>query len=123
MGRRQRHRANSTAGKPATDYVDGEGNVLRLRDGLSEGTVRKLREPPGGPAASADDRWQRHEEMLFERLAIRWTIAGLPLEGQRELLGRYRIADAGTRRWVRGTLDDHLAKLAKDRKRGTQPRA
>lgn len=110
MGRRQRRRASGTAGKPVTDYVDGEGNVLSLRDGLSEGTVRKLREPPGGPAASADDRWQRHEEMLFERLAVRWTISGLPLEGQRELLARYRIADGETRRWVRATIDDHLAR-------------
>jgi hypothetical protein len=39
---------------------------------------------------------------------MRWEIAGLPLEDQRELLGRYRMADGDTRRWVRATLDDHV---------------
>ena len=38
-----------------------------------------------------------------------WTIAGLPLEGQKELLGRYRMADGDTRSWVRETLERHLA--------------
>ena len=113
MGRRQRRRAaGERPRKGTTDYVDADGNVLTLRDELSEGTLEKLREPTGGPAATADDRWQRHEEMLFERLVVRWTIAGLALEGQRELLGRYRISDAGTRRWVRTTLDAHLSRRA-----------
>jgi len=30
------------------------------------------------------------------------------LTGQRELLGRYRMADPDTRRWVRDTLDEHI---------------
>ena len=60
------------------------------------------------PAASADDRWQRRVELLFERLAVSWEIAGLPLESQRELLGRYRMASADERRWVRETLAEHL---------------
>ena len=67
------------------------------------GTVAKLREPVGGAAASADDMWRRRTEMLFERFAVRWTIAGLPLNGQKELLGRYRLADEATQRWVRQT--------------------
>jgi hypothetical protein len=46
--------------------------------------------------------------MLFERFAVRWTIAGLPLTGQRELLGRYRLADEATQRWVRQTIDEHV---------------
>ena len=46
--------------------------------------------------------------MLFERLAVSWEIAGLPLTEQRELLGRYRMADADTRRWVRETIERHL---------------
>ena len=62
--------------------------MLTLRDTLSAGTIAKLREAVGGPAASADDIWRRRTEMLFERLAVRWTIAGLPLNGQKELLGR-----------------------------------
>ena len=114
MGRRQRRRARGGGepddGAPAgtTDYTDAEGNVLTLRDRLSAGTLRKLDAIDARPAASADDRWQRREELLFERLAVRWTIAGLPLEAQRELLGRYRMADSETRRWVRGTIDAHL---------------
>ncbi len=63
------------------------------------------------PGASSDDAWQRHEEVLFERLAVSWTIAGLPITGQRELLGRYRMADSETRRWVRGTIDDHISRI------------
>ena len=39
---------------------------------------------------------------------MRWEISGLPLEGQRELLGRYRMASAEERRWVREVLDEHL---------------
>jgi hypothetical protein len=41
---------------------------------------------------------------------VSWTIAGLPLTGQRELLGRYRFADDETRRWVRARLDEHIAR-------------
>jgi hypothetical protein len=61
------------------------------------------------PAASAEDRRQRRVEFLFERLAVRWEIAGLPLEGQRDLLGRYRMASSGERQQVRKALSGHLA--------------
>ena len=115
MGKRQRKRARGgDAATPqkepvaTTDYADPDGNVLTLRDSVSAGTIRKLRDLDAKPAASAEDRWQRREETLFERLAVRWEIAGLPLEGQKELLGRYRMADADTRRWVRATLDAHV---------------
>jgi hypothetical protein len=112
MGRRARRRAREgKAAGPAstTDYSDAEGNVLTLRDELSAGTLRKLDDLDAKPAASAEDRWQRRSEFLFERLAVRWEIAGLPLEAQRELLGRYRMASADERRWVRETLGRHLA--------------
>src|SRR5215211_6323878 len=111
MGKRQRKRARGGPEKApvaTTDYTDPEGNVLTLRDSVSPGTVRKLLDADAKPAASAEDRWQRREELLFERFAVRWEIVGLPLEGQHELLGRYRMADGETRRWVRGTLDEHV---------------
>jgi hypothetical protein len=92
------------------DYTDADGNVLTLRESVSAGTAAKLAEPAGGAAASADDLWRRRTEMLFERFAVRWTIAGLPLERQKELLARYRMADQETQRWVRQTLDAHLQK-------------
>jgi len=109
MGRRSRRRAQGS-GAPAstTDYRDPEGNLLTLRDELSAGTLRQLEQLDSKPAASADDRWQRRTELLFERLAVRWEISGLPLDRQKELLGRYRMASADERRWVRETLAEHL---------------
>jgi hypothetical protein len=107
MGKRRRKRRPESAAA-TSDYRDEEGNVLTLRDSLSAGTVAKLRDPGVGAAASQDDRWRRQTELLFERLAVRWTIAGLPLSGQKELLGRYRLADERTRRWVRETLAEHV---------------
>jgi hypothetical protein len=95
---------------PTADYTDPEGNVLTLRQTLSAGTIAKLGEPPAGEAASQDDAWRRRSEALFERLAVRWEIAGLPLDDQKMLLGRYRMADAGTQRWVRQTIAEHLAR-------------
>ncbi|HEX6601432.1 MAG TPA: hypothetical protein VF030_02195 [Solirubrobacterales bacterium] len=100
--RRQREKA------PTVDYVDPEGNVLTLRQTLSAGTIAKVGEPPAGEAASLDDAWRRRSEVLFERLAVRWEIAGLPLDDQKMLLGRYRMADAETQRWVRQTIGEHL---------------
>src|SRR4051794_37232785 len=76
------------------DYTDPEGNVLTLRGELSAATVRKLSGRHGKAAASTDDQWRRRTEMLFERLAVNWEIAGLPLDDQKMLLGRYRMADA-----------------------------
>ena len=46
--------------------------------------------------------------MLFERLAVSWEIAGLPLDDQKMLLGRYRMADAEMQSWVRRTITEHL---------------
>jgi hypothetical protein len=100
--RRQREKA------PTVDYVDPEGNVLTLRQTLSAGTIAKLGEPPAGEAASLEDAWRRRFEHLFERLAVRWEIAGLPLDEQKMLLGRYRMADAEMQRWVRQTIAQHL---------------
>jgi hypothetical protein len=101
---------------PTHDYTDSEGNVLTLRGELSAGTIRKLRAESGRAGASAEDVWRRRTELLFERLAVRWEIAGLPLDDQRMLLGRYRMADAQTQAWVRRTLavhvERHLPELA-----------
>jgi hypothetical protein len=106
MAKRQRHRRTQPV--PILDYADAEGNVLSLRQSLSAGTIAKIGEAPAGVASSLDDAWRRRTEMLFERLAVRWEIAGLPLTEQAMLLGRYRIADAETQRWVRETIAVHL---------------
>ncbi len=111
MGRRSRKRAQQGGGQPAptSDYTADDGSVLTLRDELTGGTLRELAELDAKPAADAEDRWQRRVEFLFERLAVRWELAGLPLEGQKELLGRYRMASSDERRRVRQALDQHLA--------------
>lgn len=93
---------------PTVDYADAEGNVLTLRQSLSTGTIAKLGEGPATAATSQDDAWRRRSELLFEHLAVRWEIAGLPLADQKMLLGRYRMADADTQRWVRQTIAEHL---------------
>jgi hypothetical protein len=112
MGRRSRRRQEDSKQPVATtDYTDAEGNVLTVRDSLSAGTLRQLEKLEASPGASQEDRWQRRGELLFERLAVGWEISGLPLEGQKELLGRYRMADGDTRRWVRETLEAHLARV------------
>lgn len=82
--------------------------MLTLRDELTEGTLRSLASLQARPGASAEDRWQRRSELLFERLAVRWEISGLPLEGQKELLGRYRMASADERRRVREAIAEHM---------------
>jgi hypothetical protein len=47
--------------------------------------------------------------VLFERLAVSWTIAGLEITSQKELLGRYRIASPGERSFVRDSIRAHVA--------------
>jgi hypothetical protein len=101
--RRQRREPVETA-----DYTDADGNVLTLRCSLSAATIAKLREPDARAASSPEDVWRRRTELLFERLAAGWEIAGLPLDDQKMLLGRYRMADAETQRWVRRTIAEHL---------------
>ena len=90
------------------EYTDPEGSVLTLRCTLSAKTIATIEEPAPRAAASHEDDWARREEMLFERLAVRWEIAGLPLDDQAMLLGRYRLADPAEKRWVRETVAAHL---------------
>ena len=92
----------------SSSYADSDGNVLVLRDSLSPGSIAKVSEQINNQAYSVDDLWQRRTELVFERLAISWEIAGLPLDDQKMLLGRYRMADPETRRWVRETIDAHV---------------
>jgi hypothetical protein len=90
------------------DYTDPEGNVLTLRQSLSDRTIRKINKPHRKDASSADDVWARKNEMVFEHLVVRWEISGLPLDDQKMLIGRYRMADSDEQRWVRETIATHL---------------
>ncbi len=85
--------------------------MLTLRQSLSAGTIVKLGEGPATAATTQEDAWQRRSELLFERLAVRWEIAGLPLDDQKMLLGRYRMADASTQEWVRRTIAEHVERF------------
>jgi len=106
-GKKRRPRAKT----PTVDYTDPEGNTLALRQSLSAGTIAKLGEGPATAATTQDDAWRRRSELLFERLAVSWEIAGLPLTDQRMLLGRYRMADSATQDWVRRTVLEHVGRF------------
>jgi hypothetical protein len=107
VAKRKKKRAPKQKAR-TVDYVDAEGNVLSLRESLSAGTIAKLGEGPATAATSQEDAWHRRCELLFERLAVRWEIAGLPLDDQKMLLGRYRMADPIAQQWVRETIAEHL---------------
>ncbi|HEY3959594.1 MAG TPA: hypothetical protein VGL68_03690 [Solirubrobacteraceae bacterium] len=119
MGRRSRRRAvGGTADTeigtaPTSDYTDRDGNVLRLRGSLTPRTrheyAQTLAGSAGRPAATQEDAWQRALELLFERLAVSWEIAGAPIARPRELLARFRAASATERAWVRDVLREHCA--------------
>jgi hypothetical protein len=106
MPKRRRRREREAV--DTVDYTDPEGNVLTLRETLSPRTIRKINKPHRKDAASAEDVWARGNEMLFEHLAVSWEISGLPLDDQKMLLGRYRMADSDEQRWVRETLAAHV---------------
>ena len=106
MARRKPKRSRGPV--ETVDYVDDEGSVLTLRKTLSAGSIAKISKGTGRAAASHDDEWRRRTELLFERLAVGWEVAGLPLDDQKLLLGRYRMADPQTQRWVRRTIAEHL---------------
>lgn len=107
MGRRNRRREKLAA--PTSDYPDAEGNVLTLRGALSPATRREYAVVRASSPLSGEDAWQRSVEFLFERLAVRWTVADLPVERQKDLLARYRFATGDERRWIRDALRAHLA--------------
>jgi len=116
-GRRQaKEREQPTA--PNSDYTDADGNVLTLRGSLTPGSrlqyAHALTGIEGRPSATQEDTWQRAVELLFERLAVRWVIAGAPIERQRELLARFRVASAEQRAWVRDVLREHCAECFPD---------
>jgi hypothetical protein len=109
MGRRSRQRDREKLAAPTADYRDPEGNVLTLRGALSPATRAQYAAVRRGSGLSPEDAWQRAVELLFERLAVRWEIAGVPLERQKELLARFRVASQAERAWIRDALREHVA--------------
>jgi hypothetical protein len=112
VGRRSRQQAREKLTAPTTDYRDADGNVLTLRGAMTPATRREYATVAAGSggATTQEDAWQRAVEFLFERLAVRWEIAGTePITRQKELLGRFRFATTDERRWIRDVLREHLA--------------
>ena len=95
---------------PESEYRSPEGDMLVLRGAMTPGTRREYATTLAGSPLSREDAWQRGVEFLFERLAVRWEIAGTePLTRQKDLLGRFRMASQEERRWIREVLREHVA--------------
>ncbi len=94
---------------PTSEYVDDDGNMLLLRGSLTAATRAQYEQTLAGNPLSREDAWQRAVELLFERLATSWTIAGVPIESQRELLSRYRAGSPRERAWIREVLREHCS--------------
>jgi hypothetical protein len=111
VGKRSRRRGREDAPRaPESAYSDSEGNELVLRGSLTPATRRGYAEVLAGSPLSREDAWQRAVEFLFERLAVRWTVAGVdPITSQKELLARYRFASQDERAWIRDVIREHLA--------------
>ncbi|HEV2820664.1 MAG TPA: hypothetical protein VGW11_09170 [Solirubrobacteraceae bacterium] len=115
MGKRSRQRARAgdaapPLSAPSSEYRSPAGDaVLELRGALTPATRREYAAVLHDQARSTEDTWQRAVEFLFERLAVRWEVDGVSWEGQRELLGRYRMASQAQRHFVRDAVREHLA--------------
>jgi hypothetical protein len=138
MGRRSRARAREAGGSaeqlsaPTSDYSDPDAGTLTLRGSLTPGArveyARTLAGETASAAATREDAEQRALELLFERLAARWSVApddgaqpttgrrpaGAAIERPKELLARLRAATPAERAWVRATLREHCAEWFPD---------
>jgi hypothetical protein len=110
MGKRGRARGRAERLEaPTSEYRSDGGDVLTLRGALTPKTRQEYAATFAGNPLSREDAWQRAVEFLFERLAVRWEISGVPTEGQKALLMRFRVSTQDERRFVREALREHLA--------------
>lgn len=109
MGKRARRRgAAEKLTAPDAAYTSAAGDELVLRGSMTPRTRTQYASVLHGGLAQ-EDAWHRAVEFLFERLAVRWTVAGVPTEGQKALLMRFRVATQDERAWIRSVLREHLA--------------
>lgn len=106
MAKKRRRRQREPVA--TVSYTAENGSVLVLREALSPASIRVINKGSGRAATTSEDSYRRREEMLFERLVVSWEVAGLPLDDQRMLLARYRMADSAEREWVRRTIAGHV---------------
>jgi hypothetical protein len=109
MGKRARRRgAVDKLTVPDVPYASDTGDELVLRGAMTAKTRAQYASVLQG-GLNQEDAWQRAVEFLFERLAVRWTVSGVPTEGQKALLMRFRVATRDERTWIRSVLRWHLA--------------
>lgn len=109
MGKRARRRgAAARLTAPESAYTSPDGDELVLRGALTPKTRARYADVLAG-GLDREDAWQRAVELLFEHLAVRWTVSGVETEGAKALLPRYRAATQAERAWIRGVLREHLA--------------
>ena len=109
MGRRSRRRGQAEMPPaPEASYPTGDGELV-LRGAMTLPTRQAYAELAVNAAGNTEDLWQRRAEFLFERLAVRWDVAGVEWAGQKRLLQRFRVASQEERRHVRDALRAHLA--------------
>lgn len=110
MGKRSRARGRvEKLAAPTSEYRSAAGDVLTLRGSMTPKTRQEYAAVLAGSPLSQEDAWHRAVEFLFERLAVRWEISGVPTDGQKALLMRLRVASHDERRAVRDALREHLA--------------
>jgi hypothetical protein len=110
MGKRSRARGRvEKMAAPTSDYRSDGGDVLTLRGTMTAKTRQEYAATLAGNPLSQEDAWHRAVEFLFERLAVRWEIAGVPTEGQKALLMRFRVATQAERQFVRDAVREHVA--------------
>jgi hypothetical protein len=120
MGRRSRQRGKTDRLEaPTTDYTSAAGDqVLTLRGALSPKTraeyARAADPAQARAAANVEDVRARAVEFLFERLVARWVVHGVPTEGAKPLLARFRAATRDERAWITGVLREHCAEWFPD---------
>ena len=104
--------SGADAGEPEATHELPDGSRLTLRTTMTPGTRREYAAVAKGErsaaAATQEDAWQRAVEFLFERLALRWEVAGVETSGQRDLLARLRAATRAERALVRDALRTHV---------------
>ncbi len=120
MGRRNRARRRAQDDAPApeapqAEYASPDGEqLLVLRGVLTPKTRTQYAGVLHSGALSQEDAWHRAVEFLFERLAVRWDVHGVPVSGQKDLLARFRVATQDERAWIRTTLRTHCAEFFPD---------
>lgn len=110
--------ASTAAAEPEASREIGDHGFLTLRLGMSPGTRTEYDQLLKGfrstAASTQEDRYARALEFLFERLVVRWEIAGVVTSGQKDLLQRLRVATRDERQAVREGLRAHLAEHLPD---------